>query len=261
MNQTLMKPDLDAIPARFHSLLEGAEVFDSSCSKEARVIYIQKDGGLFLKSAPRGTLKAESTMSAYFHSHQLGPEVLAYFTDEKDWLLTRCIPGEDCTTQAYLDDPKRLADTLGTALRYLHSLDCSQCPVKDRVGAYISTARSNHAAGKFDLSLFPGHWGFPSAEDAWRVIRENAHHLKNDTLIHGDYCLPNVMLDNWHFSGFIDVGSGGVGDRHMDLFWGMWTLFFNLKTEEFGPRFLDAYGREAFEPEMLRLVAALEVFQ
>lgn len=79
-------------------------------------------------------------------------------------------------------------------------------------------------------------------------------------LLHGDYCLPNILLDDWKFSGFIDLGGSGVGDRHIDIFWGVWTLFFNLKSNAYYERFLDTYGREAVEPEILRTVAAFEVF-
>jgi kanamycin kinase len=68
------------------------------------------------------------------------------------------------------------------------------------------------------------------------------------------------MLNDWKLSKFIDVDHGGVGDRHIDLFWGAWSLFFNLKTDEYRERFFDAYGRDVFEPEMLRVIAAAEVF-
>ena len=85
-------------------------------------------------------------------------------------------------------------------------------------------------------------------------------YLQQDVLLHGDYCLPNVILDNWQFSGFVDVDSGGVGDRHIDLFWGIWSLGFNLKTQAYRDRFLDAYGRDRVDTEMLRVVAAAEVF-
>ena len=84
--------------------------------------------------------------------------------------------------------------------------------------------------------------------------------LKSDTLLHGDYCLPNIMLDDWRFSGFIDLGNGGVGDRHVDIFWGVWTLFYNLKTHKYADRFLDAYGREAVDRDALMAIAAAEVF-
>ena len=68
------------------------------------------------------------------------------------------------------------------------------------------------------------------------------------------------MLDNWKFSGFIDVDSGGVGDRHIDLFWGRWSLGFNLGTYEYSDRFFDAYGRDRIDDEKLKIVAAAEVF-
>ncbi len=51
-----------------------------------------------------------------------------------------------------------------------------------------------------------------------------------------------------------------MGDRHVDLFWGVWSLQFNLKTDAYRERFLDAYGREKVQPELLRIVAAAEVF-
>jgi len=61
-------------------------------------------------------------------------------------------------------------------------------------------------------------------------------------LIHGDYCLPNVLVqDGGAFSGLIDVGGAGLGDPQDDLAAGVWTLQYN-----FGPgyarEFLDAYG-------------------
>ena len=99
-----------------------------------------------------------------------------------------------------------------------------------------------------------------SAEDAWRILCEGRSLLRSDTLIHGDYCLPNVIFDNWRFSGFIDLGNGGVGDRHVDIFWGAWTLWYNLHTNEYRDRFLDAYGRDKINGDALDIVEIAETF-
>lgn len=101
---------------------------------------------------------------------------------------------------------------------------------------------------------------FDSPEAAWSLVEESGHLLRADTLLHGDYCLPNIILNNWSFSGFIDLDSGGVGDRHVDIFWAVWTLVFNLKTNRFYHRFLDAYGREKVDEHLLRVIAAIEMF-
>lgn len=260
MKRTAIIPQLSQFPREFHTLLTGCPVFDSSCSAEARVYYLDREGGLFLKSAPGGTLKTEAAMTAYYHSKGLSAEVLCYLPGPTDWLLTRAIPGEDCTNPRYLEDPKRLCDTTATLLRQLHETSFSGCPVINRNESYIATATKNHAAGKYDAALFPDNWGFSGAEEAWQEIRRNGRFLTADTLLHGDYCLPNVLLNDWRFSGFIDVGNGGVGDRHIDLFWGAWTLLFNLKTDAYCSRFLDCYGRDKVEPQKLRTIAAFEVF-
>ena len=260
MNRTPIQPDLSAIPEVFHPLLTGCPVFDSSCSPEARVIYLEKDGGLYLKSARKGSLKQEAEMDAYFASFGLGPEVLVYHTEEADWLLTRAVKGEDCLHPDYLADPDRLAETIAQMLFDLHHREYSACPVQHHTERYISRAVENRKAGRYDASLFPDNWGFYSAEETWSVVESHAKYLKADTLLHGDYCLPNIMLDKWQPSGFIDVGGGGVGDKHVDLFWGAWTLKFNLKDDRYVTRFLDAYGRNNFEPEMLRVIAAVESF-
>ena len=260
MKKTPMVPDLARIPAVFHDYFAQTPAFDSSCSPDARVIFLDREGGLYLKSAAAGNLKQEADLDAWFASLGLGPEVLHYCTTDRDWLLTRAVKGDDCLHPAYLADPKRLAETMARMLYDLHHRDHSTCPVQDHTARYLARAQENYKAGRYDTSLFPDNWGYASAEETWAVVEANGKYLKTDTLLHGDYCLPNILLDNWVPSGFIDVGGGGVGDRHVDLFWGSWSLNFNLKTDRYRDYFLDAYGRDNIEPELLRTVAAIEVF-
>ena len=260
MKRTLIDGLPYGVPHEISSLLSGADVYDSSCSPEARVYFIDKDGGLFLKCASVGTLAREAEMTSYFHKKGIGAEVLSYITNEYDWMLSRRVVGEDCTYATYLDDPKRLCDLIATRLRALHETDARDCPVKDRMGEYISLVEENYRTGNFDSSHFPDSFGYASAEEAYRVFSSGKDRLHNEVLIHGDYCLPNIMLDNWRFSGFIDVGNGGIGDRHVDLFWGAWTLGFNLGTDEYRDRFFDAYGRDKIDEEKIKIIAAAEVF-
>ncbi len=74
------------------------------------------------------------------------------------------------------------------------------------------------------------------ASDCPYGVRRPGH-----VLIHGDYCLPNVLVEDGRFSGLIDNGRAGLGDPLDDLAAGVWTLHYN-----YGPgharEFLDAYG-------------------
>lgn len=260
MKRTPITVELDRFPVPFHAMLQDAQLYDSSCSSQARVYYIEKGEGLFLKSAPKGTLAPEAALTQQFHRLGLAAEVLDYRQEDRDWLLTRRIPGEDCTHAQYLSDPKRLSALLGEQLRRLHELDVAGLPIRNRTESYIATATHNYHAEVYDASLFPDNWGYRSAEEAWAVVETIAPYLKADTLIHGDYCLPNIMLDDWKFSGFIDLDTAGLGDRHIDLFWGAWSLGFNLKTDAYRDRFLDAYGRDRIDMDILNSIGAFEVF-
>ena len=248
------------LPKDIWELCRGARIFDSSCSPEARVWFIDRDGGYYLKSAEAGSLAREAEMTGFFHKKGLGTEVLEYHSGEGDLLLTRAVRGDDCTSEIYKSDPKRLCDTTAELLRGLHEVDFSGCPVTDRVSEYLALAERNYLADTYNKEHFPDSFGYRSGEEAYAVLKEGGALLKNEVLLHGDYCLPNIMLDSWKFSGFIDVDSGGVGDRHIDLFWGRWSLGFNLGTYEYSDRFFDAYGRDKIDEYKLKVVSAAEVF-
>ena len=263
MKRTLLTIDPLTFPAEYRPLLTGADVYDSSCSPAARVYFIDRDGGYYLKTQPvaKGSLRPEADKTRFFFEKGLGAEVLSYATyGEDDWLLTRRVLGEDCTHAAYLSDPVRLARLYGGLLRRLHEMPTEGCPAPDYLGKYIALVEQNYETGNFDKTQFPDSFGYTSAEEAWSVFSAGKHLLRADTLIHGDYCLPNVMLKDWQFSGFIDLGNSGVADRHIDLFWGCWTLWFNLHTHDYRDEFLDAYGRDRVDEDAIRVVAAAEVF-
>ncbi len=64
---------------------------------------------------------------------------------------------------------------------------------------------------------------------------------KGHVLIHGDYCLPNVLVQDGRLSALIDVGGAGLGNPEDDLAAGVWSLQYNYGPG-YGREFLDAYG-------------------
>ena len=255
-----IKIDVLAYPTELHPLLSSGNLYDSSCSPEACVIFIDKDGGYFLKSAPKGKLEREAINMRYFHSKGLSANVLSYVSTTEDWLLTEKIHGDDCISAKYLKQPNKLCDTLAERLVILHSLDFAECPMQNHTEWYLASAERNKRMGTYNKDEFPDSFGYVNEEEAWAIVEAHSQILKNDTLLHGDYCLPNIILNNWKFAGFIDLDNAGVGDKHVDVFWATWSLFFNLHTHEYRERFIDAYGRDKIDEDVLRVVAAIEVF-
>ena len=194
-------------------------------------------GEMYLKIAPEGELVRSARAQEYFHKKGLSAELLAFEQEAgRDFLLVRSVPGAYACGKALMSSPARLARTLGETVRLLHETDFTDCPLKGAneraLAAYEKEAGTAFAG---DISL-----------------------LKEDALIHGDMCLPNIFYDeDYRFTGFIDLGDSGLGDRHFDLYWAMWSLSYNLKTDCYNEEFLNAYGRDAFNPARYELCAAI----
>lgn len=249
MRKTKINIKIGDFPAELHDLLRLGEIYDSSSSPIARTLYCS--AGFYIKSAPLGSLALEADLGRRFHRMGLGVEVIHYISADQDYLVTRGALGDDLTH--HLDDPEMVCRTLASALRMLHSQSIENVPVSSLFRTYMES-KNESSSECLQLSMFP----IASKEEAQRIIREGRHKLKADILIHGDACLPNFICHKGAFSTFIDLGQAGAGDRHMDLFWTIWSLEFNLNTNRYTDYFLDLYGRESVDLEALQVVAAME---
>ena len=248
------------LPSDIKAALSGIPVYDSSSSPEARVYFVDTSVGYFIKTAKGGTLYKESVMNDYFSSLGYSKKTVYYKTREKDILITEKIRGKDLTSPEYLKEPRRLAEMLGRSLRALHETPHKGCPIADRTSDYLGAVDEGYAIGRFDPSYIDRSLCITDAESAMRYISLRRDILDTDTLLHGDYCLPNLIYRDFALSGYIDLGGAGVGDRHIDLFWGAWTLNFNLGTDEYRDVFFDAYGRDLIDRERLLFVSVAEAF-
>lgn len=223
MKKTKININLSDFPQSLHHFFENATIYDTSCHSSATVLF--SDSGYYIKIDKKGTLQREAEMTSLFARIGMGVKLISYISDDKDYMVTQSSNGADATH--YREDPKKLCEALAAAMKKLHDTPITDIPVSPCMDAYG------------DL--------------------ENNSKLKCDTLIHGDFCLPNVMLENGKFCSFIDVGQAGVGDKHIDIFWVLWSLEYNLKTDKYNDYFLDLYGRENIDSEVLNLVKEVEM--
>lgn len=216
--------DIESIPLTIRQYLKGATFYDSSCSANARTLFVSGAERAFLKISKRGSLEREYQMTRFLHKHNVAPNAIAYESDaDHDYFLMEAVSGEDGTAERHIENPGKLAWVFGEYLKMLHSLPTADCPYDNRTNELLQDAQTKGT----DL----------------RILNSFNYSATDNVVIHGDYCLPNIIMDNFSFRGFIDLGYGGVGDRHYDIYWGIWTLQFNLKTDRYRHLFLDAYGR------------------
>lgn len=256
MKKIFINPCTEMFPAVLKPYLAQAKLYDSSCSEAARTIYIEGDVRAYLKIDAQGKLLREKEMTCFMHRHGLAPQILEYLSsDGKDYLLTAALYGEDGISDKLLAFPLRLAAVMGEYLRLIHALPVEGCPYPNRTAEMISESEANILRGYADTEIITKE--IPLAATRLAQLKTKG---VDDVVIHGDYCLPNIIMQDFKLQGFVDLGTGGVGDRHYDLFWGIWTLNYNLKTDKYRDVFLDAYGRQEFDAERLELSRLLAGF-
>lgn len=256
MKKRQIEINLNEFPPELHGLLRGSAVYDSSSSSSARVLYC--GAGYYIKIDETGMLAEEAALAREFFRRGLGVEVVDYISGEKDYLVTAAAPGGDLTQLR--DRPRQVCEILGQALGTLHRQDVRGFPVSLRLRRYLESAGGAQDGGCYDESVLMERFKIDSKNQAWQIMQERKNDLRADTLIHGDACLPNVIAEDGRFRCFVDLPLAGVGDRHIDLYWAAWSLQYNFKTDRYTDYFFDVYGRENFDMDLLKAIAAFELF-
>ncbi len=151
-----------------------------------------------------------------------------------------------------------IAKVYGKALKALHSLPFEDCPVRVNLDDRLRDAAWRLENGHVDEEDFEGQFsGVPA-----KVLLEELVATKPAKLdlvcAHGDYCLDNLMAKAYvaddfakksaetnpsplAFSGFLDMGRGGVQDRYQDI-----ALAVRSIRKRLGPEFVEPFV-EAYE--------------
>lgn len=171
------------------------------------------------------------------------PEVLeAGHDQEVSWLVTRAMRGHDASWEGFRSGPEALVVHLARGLRRFHEIPVAACPFDFTLDAALALARQRLANGQIDperdFHREHAHLGAAGAVETLERTRPTSEDL---VVCHGDYCLPNVLLEGGRVTGYLDLGELGVADRWWDLSVASWSVTWNL-----GPGledlFLDAYG-------------------
>lgn len=234
------------------SVLSGRDIkINTDGRSGALVAFAGED--LVVKRTQKGGLENAFRMQTFLSRFGLSPKVVLYESgDEYDFLVSSRARGTSAIDPEYLARPRRLAREMGEFLLKIHSLPACECPVTNLTekwhGEFLSACRRTQGIYKY----ISDYINVETLSRAQEIVREYAGALQSDTVLHGDYCLPNVMLVDFHADTAIDAGEGGLGDRHFDLFWGLWSLNYNLKTDACREDFLSAYGVSRADEALIR---------
>ena len=128
------------------------------------------------------------------------PKVIAYeVEDEKSYLLMSKISGVMSCDTYYLEHPQELLKVLASGLKMLWEVDVKECPVVRDLDVVLKEARIRVENDCVDVedaeSTTYGEGGFENPEQLLEWL-ENHRPSFEPVLSHGDFCLPNVFLED-----------------------------------------------------------------
>lgn len=177
------------------------------------------------------------------------PKVIIHeCSGKKSYLLMTRVEGKMACDEDYLSVPQKLTDLLAQALKELWRIDISNCPLDCSLNRKLEIARFRVKNNLVDMeNVDPdtfGPNGFESPEVLlqWLVDNRPAEEL---VLSHGDFCLPNIYIENNGKINFIDLGRTGVADKWQDIALCYRSLKYNYDGK---------YGGKAYsgyDPDML----------
>lgn len=187
------------------------------------------------------------------------PEVLSYESYQGfQYLLMSKIRGKMSCDEYYMSRPDELTAGLAEAFNMLWSVDTTGCPRTLDLDAELAEARRRVENGLVDMSDSEpstfGEEGFKDPEELLYWLENNRPSFE-PVFSHGDFCLPNIFMDNGKVSGFIDLGSAGIGDKWKDIALCYRSLRWNSEGAYGGKVYPDVRSMKLFdalgiEPDM-----------
>ena len=144
-----------------------------------------------------------------------------YVEDGTAYTLMTRITGKMLCDEEYLNNPKQLIRCVAEGLRTLWKVDVTKCPFRtSRLEEQLKQARWNVENNLVDMdNVEPETFGAGGFRDPEELISwlETNRPKEDIVFTHGDFCLPNVFVENNRISGFIDLGKMGPADRWQDI--------------------------------------------
>ncbi|MEV4686347.1 aminoglycoside 3'-phosphotransferase [Microbacterium sp. LWH3-1.2] len=222
------------VPETVARLARGAQLTPVWVNELGGMTFRTADGR-YVKYGPRNdetSFDGEAERLRWAAAYTPVPQVLEAGGDEgHEWLVTAALPGLSAVDPRWIADAATAVRVVGQGLRALHdALPVDDCPFDWRVPARIA-----NAAGR----------GIRLPE----ALRD-APPIDRLVVCHGDACCPNTLIGrDGRWSGHVDLGALGVGDRWADIAVASMSTAWNY-GEGWEDALIEAYG---VEPDRERL--------
>jgi aminoglycoside phosphotransferase len=227
-----------------HIGFSAAQVFRLE-AKNRNPLYLKIDS-----RASKHSLRLEKSKLDWLKNRLPVPEALLFAEDEDtEYLLLSGISGVDARDDSLKTDIPRIIEQLTRGLKMIHELPIENCPFVARLDGKIEIARERMITGLVEEEDFDEERLGRTAEDLFRELFATKPTNEDLVFTHGDYCAPNIIIENGKLSGFVDWSGAGVADRYQDIALLTRSVWYNF-GEDWTENVFEIYG---IEPDWERI--------
>lgn len=170
------------------------------------------------------------------------PDVIYHSKNSNyEFLLLTEIPGNVSYEVFSKSDIETNLKIIAKGLQIFHALPMGGCPNEVDIDKMIQHAKERLEQGLINDENFDVRWRHKSPYELFEDVKRLMPKKVDKVVTHGDYCLPNVLINNCELSGFVDLGSAGINDRYYDLAAVSWSISYNFGAK-WVPFFFENYG-------------------
>ena len=260
-----MELQKNLLPARIRAAVEYRDARGTSIGRSGARVWVFDDRVLKIeRTSPSSDREYE--LLSWLDGRAGAPRVIEFErSEEYNYLLETRVPGEMTCAKEVMNDPAAVTHALAQGLIALRDISVAEllpsAPDPDapqggptgsirfdsRIAPLLSRTRERFKRGQIhhsDLSdeCLPdflnmptprlrrdarGSSDFPSVGSVLSWL-ERSRPTETPVFVQGDYCLPNVFIQEGRFSGLIDFGRGGVADAYMDIALCVRSMWYNF---------------------------------
>lgn len=235
-------------PKKILEYIDGKDFLTDKIGMSDSSVLIFDDMVLKIQPVSRW-LENEHIMMDWLKNKISVPEIICNITENgKNYLLMSKISGKMSCEDEFMKNPKLLISILADALKTLWNVDISYCPIKNDLSTVLKSAEYRVEHGLVDVEdTEPGTFGKDGFKDPQELLEWLYDNRPEEDFVlsHGDFCLPNIFINDDKFSGFVDIGRMGVADRYQDIALCYRSLKHNF-SGKFGGKSYEGYDENMF---------------
>jgi aminoglycoside phosphotransferase len=178
---------------------------------------------------PRGELLEEKKVLNWLSGKLPVATVLLFDEDDNnDYLLISEIPGVNAANTVSSMENAELVTLLAKGLRMVHGVPVDDCPFERNLDRMIEFAGFNVKHKLVHEWDFADTRRGKTGEELYKELLLLRPQDEDLVFTHGDYCLPNIIIQQHEIGGFIDLHRAGIADRYQDIALAIRSIRYNI---------------------------------